>query len=175
MISRLVGLYQDGNDPALGIVTNAARTLRQPLGATHTVRLEVVNPAGVPVDLTGTTLVLSVRRQTARPAAPTSSASSSCSCGGASCGGCSGAPFGRQELEDAADVSTAVPAADITVAGVLAPTRGKNHVDFAIVAADTADLDPGRFTYDIWWTHGGARDCVVPLSPFVLEPVVTFP
>jgi hypothetical protein len=45
-----------------------------------------------------------------------------------------------------------------------------------MVPATTKLLTPGRYAYDIWLTDAaGLRNAVVPVSPFILEPSVTFP
>jgi len=41
---------------------------------------------------------------------------------------------------------------------------------FTITPADTKNMEPGRYVFDIWLTKGGKRDPVVPLSTLLLEP-----
>ena len=43
-----------------------------------------------------------------------------------------------------------------------------NRATFIFVPADTRRLDAGLYTYDVWLTKGGARNSVIPLSPFQL-------
>ena len=50
-----------------------------------------------------------------------------------------------------------------------------NIATFTIVPADTKNLLPGAYIYDVWMTLGGLRNPVVPLSPFVLLSSVTPP
>ena len=45
---------------------------------------------------------------------------------------------------------------------------------FTIAPADTKTLDAGAYVYDCWHTDAeGARNAVVPLSPFLLEMAAT--
>ncbi len=56
------------------------------------------------------------------------------------------------------------------ITGVAVPTSGPSWVRFAITPDTTKFMTPGRFMYEIWMTRGAARDCVVPVSAFLLEP-----
>lgn len=175
MILDLLGLYLDGTDWARGVPRNPARQLRMQLGASCTVRLRVINPGGAPVNLTGSTLKLSLRRQFAWPGQFTSSALAAkaalaCPCGKSGCRGCSSPVYGSD------DVEAATAAADLVISGTLIATEGVNRANFVFAPADTKLLTPGRYGYDVWLTQaGGARDSLVPMSPFILEPVATFP
>lgn len=60
--------------------------------------------------------------------------------------------------------------ADLIVTGALNPSEGVNRAEFAITPDNTKFLDPGRYTYDVWMTHPGGRDPIVPYSPFLIEP-----
>lgn len=53
------------------------------------------------------------------------------------------------------------------------PTIVAGTPTFAITPANTKNLQPGTFVYDIWLTAGGKRDAVVPLSPLRLEAAST--
>lgn len=178
MIAYMLGLLDDGSDLAPGVPPNAARQLQLALGTTLTVKLRVVTKAGVAVDLTGGTLVLTVRRRVSWPgrwtpaylAAEAEALGTACPCGGAGCRACSPPRYG--ESAGTAESS----AADITVAGTLVPAEARNRADFAFTASATRYLAPGRYGYDIWFTSAsGVRDQVVPLSPFILEPAVGWP
>lgn len=46
--------------------------------------------------------------------------------------------------------------------------------DFVFAAADTVDLEPRNYVYDVWLTQGAARQPVIPASPFVLESTPGF-
>lgn len=68
--------------------------------------------------------------------------------------------------------------ATISRLGVLKTQDGPGRVDFTLVPADTDPLKmvaPGRYVYDIALTLSGARQVVVPLSPFIIEPAVGVP
>ena len=59
--------------------------------------------------------------------------------------------------------------------GVLQPQLGQNVVDFTVAVADTdpTRTQSGQYAYDIWLTSpAGARDALVPTSPFILEPAI---
>ena len=44
---------------------------------------------------------------------------------------------------------------------------------FTFTPADTKGLVPGRYLFDVWFTHSTLRDAVIPLSGLVLEAAVT--
>jgi hypothetical protein len=44
---------------------------------------------------------------------------------------------------------------------------------FALLPADTKNMTPGRYVYDVWLTYASARDAVIPLSTLVLEAAAT--
>lgn len=46
---------------------------------------------------------------------------------------------------------------------------------FTLTPADTKNLTPGRYVYDVWLTLGGKRDAVIPLSTLILEAAATPP
>lgn len=54
-----------------------------------------------------------------------------------------------------------------------------NVVVFTIVPADTKELNPGVWTYDVWLvntsTSPTTREPLIPLSPFILTPAVSLP
>jgi hypothetical protein len=50
------------------------------------------------------------------------------------------------------------------------PAAAAASCDFSMAPADTKNADPGRYGYDVWFTDAfGARNSVIPLSPFELE------
>ncbi len=61
-------------------------------------------------------------------------------------------------------------AADYTVLGTLAPTRGVDAVTFQLATATTKRLTPGRWSYSVWVVHAGGRDAVIPTSELIVEP-----
>jgi hypothetical protein len=58
---------------------------------------------------------------------------------------------------------------DISKTGV---NYGGAYSEFALGPADTKNLEPGLYAYDVWLTKGGERTPVVPASPLWLEPSV---
>ena len=64
------------------------------------------------------------------------------------------------------------PAA-VAKVGTFLPAEGPNVASFALAPADTKNLVPGRYFYDVWLTLGGKRDPVVPPSPFLLEATIS--
>jgi hypothetical protein len=63
--------------------------------------------------------------------------------------------------------------------GVLRPAVGINVVDFDLAPFDTLPsrgVQPGNYVFDVWLTRpSGAREPLIPTSPFVLEPTVNQP
>jgi hypothetical protein len=47
--------------------------------------------------------------------------------------------------------------------------------DFSLLPADTKNLSPGKYVFDVWYVVAGVRNAVVPLSPFELEYAATLP
>ena len=62
MLIELTGIVQDGAPYAPGVPTNNRKTLAFPRSASVTVRLTVVNPSGVPFDVSHWTGVLTAKR-----------------------------------------------------------------------------------------------------------------
>lgn len=46
------------------------------------------------------------------------------------------------------------------------------QAEFTIATTALLYVEPGRYTYSVWLSHGGTRDAVVPASPFIIEPTV---
>jgi hypothetical protein len=44
---------------------------------------------------------------------------------------------------------------------------------FTLLPADTKNMTPGRYIYDVWLTCASIRDAVIPLSTLVLEATAT--
>jgi len=83
-------------------------------------------------------------------------------------------PFGSQvQLTSGALVVTVKKKpTDSSAAFFRAATNGV----FVFTPADTKNLPPGQYVYDIWYTDtGNKRSPVVPLSPFLLEASATLP
>jgi len=61
----LIGVLQDGSPLAPGVPANACKSISLVAGANTTIRLRVLTPAGVPVDLTTglTSLVMAIRQR----------------------------------------------------------------------------------------------------------------
>lgn len=49
---------------------------------------------------------------------------------------------------------------------------GGAYSEFSLTPADTKNLEPGLYAYDVWLSKDGQRTPVVPASPFWLEPTV---
>lgn len=56
-------------------------------------------------------------------------------------------------------------------------TLSGGNASFTVDPADTKRFEAGQYVYDVWHaaTVGGARNPVVPLSPFRLEAAATLP
>lgn len=54
-------------------------------------------------------------------------------------------------------------------------TIAANMATITIIPADTRDMYPGRYFYDVWLTKDGLRDEVVPMSTFQILPAVGAP
>lgn len=63
----------------------------------------------------------------------------------------------------------------LQVAGLLAPTRGPNFATFSITAADTEDLTPKHYQYDVWMVRSGVGTSLVPTSTLMLDRTVYAP
>jgi len=70
---------------------------------------------------------------------------------------------------------TADASPTIAKTGVLKPATAPNRVEFTLAPADTKNLTPGRYLWDVWLTQSGKRDCIVQLSLFLLHPAIGLP
>lgn len=135
MLQRLLGVIEDGINRAADVPLEPRRTLRIPRGVTATIELTVQRPNGSAFDLTGSTVVLTVKKSSLQ-----------------------------------VDVQPGLKKTGVLVVGQ------PNLVRFTLEPADTLVLEPGRFVYDAWRTAGdGARDPLVMIAPFILEPTASLP
>lgn len=175
MISRLHGVLSDGSDFAPFVPRNPARSLSIAMSGQLQVVLWVTNPSGVPVDLTGATLSLTVRRAYVTPGTiAEAQQASACGCetSTAPCGGfgCSGGLYGRVPADGVSSY-----AADLTILGTRDLTQGINFANFVISSSLSKALEPGRYAYDVWMRNGTiSQDEIVPVSPFLVLPSVGF-
>lgn len=63
----------------------------------------------------------------------------------------------------------------LQVAGARAATRGPNFATFSVTAADTENLEPRQYQYDIWMVRSGDGAVLLPTSLLTLERTVYAP
>lgn len=57
----------------------------------------------------------------------------------------------------------------IKKSATLLPAEGHNVASFAIASSQGRAIPAGRYVYDVWMSESTVNDCIVDLSPFVVE------